>query len=646
MLAAVLTVGLTACGAIIPDVPGVVATQQHVEEAERLLQSDPKGPIPKPKIPSSLAEGQYQTYTQDSDQINYTVDVRSPDEKLIEIFNDISDLTTLKDKAVSSSVALNRRVRTSISQAQDLLRSQGYYEGMADGDIELVDKKADITIILTPGPIYTVENSLLTIENDPALAQVVCPAPLGAVPCPAAALSEVGLKPGEPAIADVVLKAADVFINVWRNDGYPQAEMTTAKYSIDMTRKTLLAEMTLKPGPYVKMGQLIVGDDSPVEFGYLKNKITWEIGQNWSQEKVERFREALLQTGLFKSVETSLTPQDDSNGLRGIVLDLQAAPLRTVRGSINFDSNFGVGLELGWEHRNFTGWGDRLRLDMPIWTDLFQLAANYQRPYFLHPKQNLLMEGALIHEKADSYTLSAASAAVGIDRQLSPKLRLLVQASTEVGELDEELIGQKKYLVLGLPVSMEWNDSDSYLDPTKGLKIGLLMSPYYGRYLKDFQVLKYRLDASFYQPIASPDALIFALRLAVGAISGSGPQWLPSSLRFFGGGGKSVRGYEYQSIGPLNARGRPAGGASMSEVSTELRWRWSKNLGFTAFVDGGMVYEKPKLSDIGRGFLWGGGLGVRYYSPIGPFRLDLATPLTPREGDGKIQLYLSLGQSF
>jgi translocation and assembly module TamA len=84
----------------------------------------------------------------------------------------------------------------------------------------------------------------------------------------------------------------------------------------------------------------------------------------------------------------------------------------------------------------------------------------------------------------------------------------------------------------------------------------------------------------------------------------------------------------------------------MSEVGMELRWRWSESMGLTSFIDGGMVYDKPKISDIGRGFLWGGGLGVRYYSPIGPFRLDVATPMTPRENDDAVQIYLSLGQSF
>ncbi|MDR0355319.1 MAG: BamA/TamA family outer membrane protein, partial [Deltaproteobacteria bacterium] len=214
------------------------------------------------------------------------------------------------------------------------------------------------------------------------------------------------------------------------------------------------------------------------------------------------------------------------------------------------------------------------------------------------------------------------------------------------GSLDEFIVGRRNYEVLGLPLNLNWSNADSFLDASKGLRAALLLVPYYGRYLDDFKVLKYRLEASFYQPLREDKSLVAAVRAAVGSISGTGPEELPSSLRFFSGGGQSVRGYEYQSIGPKNQRGRPAGGATMNEVSGELRWRFSESMGVVAFVDGGMVYQRADVSQIGQDLLWGGGLGFRYYSPIGPFRLDLATPLTSRDGDSPFQVYLSLGQSF
>jgi translocation and assembly module TamA len=442
------------------------------------------------------------------------------------------------------------------------------------------------------------------------------------------------------------LLALDRLATMWRDDGWPEAELLGARHSLDRTAKTLETEVSLSPGPYAVMGELELQGDSPVKFDFLRHHALWRPGQPWRQREVDLFRETLLQTGLFKSVEADPAEADGPDGRRAVTVAVDEAPPRTVGGSVNFDSNFGPGLQLSWEHRNITGWGDKLRLELPVWADLFQLAANYQRPFFLSPKQNLIMRGSILHERADSYTLKAVSAAAGVDRLLHRSLRLRLQASLETGELDEELTSPRRYRIVGWPAALEWDRVDSLLDPVKGWRVALALNPYYGHYLNDFHLLKWRLDASFYQPVAGKRTLTLAVRGALGAMTGAHAQELPASLRFYGGGGKSLRGFEYQSVGPRNALDKPAGGDAMNEVSAELRWRWSETMGVTAFVDGGMVYEKSDWSELGRDFLWGGGLGFRYYTPIGPFRLDLATPLNPRQEDDPFQFYLSLGQSF
>jgi translocation and assembly module TamA len=373
--------------------------------------------------------------------------------------------------------------------------------------------------------------------------------------------------------------------------------------------------------------------------------VNWKIGQVWDQPLLDRFVDSLFQTGLFKSVEASIG-EVDAFGHRPILLNLSASQFRTISGSINFDSDFGPGIVLAWEHRNFTGYGDRLRLEFPAWADLIQFGASYVRPFFLSRQQSLLIDLALIREKAEAYTLEAVSAAVGLERRLTRHLSGLFQVSLEAGKLAETLKPKATYTIYGLPITLNWDYSDDLLNPSRGSRIKISLEPYTGDYFNQFQILKSRLDASHYFPIVKEGRLVFALRGAAGGIWGAARTELPATLRFYGGGGGSMRGYEYQSVGPRNERDRPDGGGAMAEVSGEVRWRWSESLGATVFVDGGMVYDKPDFSQIGQSFLWGGGVGFRYYTPIGPFRLDLATPLTPRDDDGPLQFYLSLGQSF
>jgi len=105
-----------------------------------------------------------------------------------------------------------------------------------------------------------------------------------------------------------------------------------------------------------------------------------------------------------------------------------------------------------------------------------------------------------------------------------------------------------------------------------------------------------------------------------------------------------VRGFPFQSIGPRTASNRPAGGDGLLEASLELRLRFGETWGAVAFVDAGAVSEDglPGLGDLSVG----AGIGVRYHTPIGPVRVDLATPLTASSGDSPLQLYIAVGQAF
>jgi translocation and assembly module TamA len=121
---------------------------------------------------------------------------------------------------------------------------------------------------------------------------------------------------------------------------------------------------------------------------------------------------------------------------------------------------------------------------------------------------------------------------------------------------------------------------------------------------------------------------------------------VPASQRFYAGGGGSVRGYKYQSIGPLDSKNDPLGGRSLVELNAEARIKIIDQFGIVPFVDGGQVYDEvyPELTS--GDLQWAAGLGLRYYSPVGPIRFDVAFPLNPRGIDDPFQFYISIGQAF
>jgi translocation and assembly module TamA len=119
---------------------------------------------------------------------------------------------------------------------------------------------------------------------------------------------------------------------------------------------------------------------------------------------------------------------------------------------------------------------------------------------------------------------------------------------------------------------------------------------------------------------------------------------VPRHQRFYAGGGGSVRGYDYQSIGPRDQFNRPSGGASLMEASLEWRQRVWGDIGAVAFVDAGSVGTgtSPDTSNL----RVGAGAGLRYYTPIGPVRVDVAVPLVKQRDNSAFGLYVGIGQSF
>ena len=144
--------------------------------------------------------------------------------------------------------------------------------------------------------------------------------------------------------------------------------------------------------------------------------------------------------------------------------------------------------------------------------------------------------------------------------------------------------------------------------------------------------------------VGQDDLGVEAARGLVGQASGVGVFGIPPDQRFYAGGSATVRGYRYQTLGPQFPDEKPTGGTAISTGTVELRQRILGNYGVVGFVDVGQVSANgaPFTSN------WhaGTGVGARYYTPIGPIRLDVAVPLDKLPGGDSFELYIGIGQAF
>ena len=153
-----------------------------------------------------------------------------------------------------------------------------------------------------------------------------------------------------------------------------------------------------------------------------------------------------------------------------------------------------------------------------------------------------------------------------------------------------------------------------------------------------------QVTGSTYFDLSHQGRSVIALRGLIGQVAGVGVFGLPPDQRLYAGGTDTVRGYRYQSIGPKFADGKPIGGTAVSAATVEFRQRFLEHWGAAAFLDIGQA------SDDGKPFSanWraGAGAGLRYYTPIGPIRVDFAVPLIAVRGGDSFEVYIGIGQAF
>jgi translocation and assembly module TamA len=192
-----------------------------------------------------------------------------------------------------------------------------------------------------------------------------------------------------------------------------------------------------------------------------------------------------------------------------------------------------------------------------------------------------------------------------------------------------------------VPLLLQYDRSDSLLNPTRGFRLIVRPSPSVSIGDGAQPYLKGIIEGTGYYPVTAK--FVLASRLQFTGLYGASASDIAPSQRVYAGGGGSVRGYGYQELGPKDPSNNAIGGASSTEFSVEGRYRFG-NLGLVGFVDGGQVYESasPSFSNI----RYGVGVGARFYTNFGPLRLDIATPIARQAGESVVSVYLSIGQAF
>jgi translocation and assembly module TamA len=394
-------------------------------------------------------------------------------------------------------------------------------------------------------------------------------------------------------------------------------------------------ELVYISGPRHRMGEVTFSGDTPFDESLLRRMVPFEQGAPYDAESIAELHQALRSSGYFESVRVDADPLAAEGQSVPIAVRLQAREPRSVAFGLGFATDvgprgraswtrhwanpqghsYGAEMELSAPQQNIGMWYD-IPGDPPL-TDKWRFVGGYQAEDIADTdsRSKLLKVGPEWHTQLDNGWL----------RILSLKWQ------HEDYTLGDDT-GLSTLLMPG--VSYAYLRSDNPIDPNHGYRLQLDLAVAKEGLLSDADVLHGNVSLKGLTTLGSRHRLLG--RVQFGGTESNGFNAVPPSLRFFAGGDQSVRGYDYQSLSPENSQGDKIGGQYLFAASVEYQYSFAERWRLAGFYDQGNTFNSLSTPSLKSAV----GVGVRWVSPVGPLRLDLAHPL---DGEGGVRLHFSMG---
>ena len=576
--------------------------------------------------------------------IRYSTEVKGLDgTNLDSRFKALSALRGGHGKAANTT-QVAARGREDEGLAVRLLKSLGYYDATATS---LVDKdpadqtRLRATLTATPGRLYTLAS--IEVKADPTT-------PPGLV------REQLPLKVGDAIQADRIQGAEANVSLILPQLGYPFVKLGDRDILLDdqSDKPTGAYTLPVDTGPRSSFGVLKTVGDPVFGLDHLAVFPRFKQGQLYDSRKTDDLRDALVATSLFRTlaVEPQRTGIINPDGTEQVDLLVRQAkgPPRTLAAEAGYSTGEGFKLQASWTNRNLFPPEGALIATAILGSQEQGLSGTFRRANAGRRDKTFTAILSADHSNYDAFNANTVTASVRWSYVSTPiwQKRITYYYGVELDGTNESVydfgVGnrvRRNYAIVALPAQIEWDRSDSLLNPTKGYRLKLNVSPEGSVSGSAHPYARTIAEVDGYFPLGQK--LVFAAKARAGSILGIARDDLAPSRRFYGGGGGSVRGYGYQRLGPFDPQGNPVGGRSFNEFAVEARYRFG-DYGIVPFFDAGNAYESsaPKFGDL----RYGAGIGGRIYTNFGPLRIDVATPLNRRPGDSKIALYISIGQAF
>ncbi|MGK3551679.1 autotransporter assembly complex protein TamA [Klebsiella oxytoca] len=527
----------------------------------------------------------------------------------------------------SDEVTPDRRFRARVDDAiREGLKALGYYEPTIDFDLRPPPAKGRQVLIakVTPGEPVRIGGTEVILRGGARIDR-----------------DYLDLLNTRPAIG-TILNHGDYdsfkssLTRVALRKGYFDSEFNKSQLGVSLDRHQAFWDIDYNSGERYRFGP-VTFEGSQIRDEYLQNLVPFKQGDYYTSQDLAELNRRLAATGWFSSVVVA--PQfEKSRQTKVLPLQGVVSPRKenTVETGVGYSTDVGPRVKGTWRKPWMNSYGHSLTSSLSLSAPEQQLDFSYKVPLLKSPlEQYYLMQGGF--KRTDLNDTQADSTTLAVSRywEMSSGWQRALNLRWSLDHFTQANVTNTTMLIYP-GVSVNRTRSRGGLMPTWGDS---------QRYSVDYSNTMWGSDINFIVMQAQDvwirtlyDRHRFVVRGNLGWIEADNFSKVPPDLRFFAGGDRSIRGYKYKSISPKDDDGKLMGASKLATGSLEYQYNVSGKWWGAVFVDSGEAVSDIRESN----FKTGAGLGVRWQSPVGPIKLDIARPIGDKEEHG-LQFYIGLG---
>lgn len=517
--------------------------------------------------------------------------------------------------------ALRRFRRAAEEQARQAAQALGYYQAEIDSQVR-PGKDPVLQLDVQPGEPVRLRQVTVRVEGEAA--------GLKAFKVP----KSKALAPGEPLNHGHYEDAKKLIQSQALRYGFFDGRFRSQRLDIDPRAGVADIELIYDSGPRYALGRVAFDGDTPFDPDLLARLVPFPPNTPYDADQVAKLSQNLQASGYFEEVRVDAQPEPGAGRLIPVKVRLGAVKPRTLGLGVGFSTDVGPRARANWTRHWINPQGHRLGAESEISTARQSVGTWYEIPLDPPLTDSLRFTSGFQREQLTDvesrrFTLGSQwQSKLPDDWQRVVSLRW-EQEIYDFG--DGSPNGRSSFLIPGIGYSV--TRSDNRLDPNQGYHLQLDVRAAKEGVLSDADMTYASAMAKGLYTLPGGHRLLG--RVQAGGIATTDYGAIPPSLRFFAGGDQSVRGYDYQTLSPEDRQGNKVGGRYMVVGSAEYQYPIAERWRIAAFVDRGNAVNnlKDKLKT-------GAGIGVRWVSPVGPIRLDLAKAL---DDPGGFRIHFSMG---